>query len=165
MQRTMTEKDSFLQAFEREYETTRRVLEAYPPEKADLKPAEKSKRAIEVAWMLVLNQMVPVPVLENTLQPGSFPHAPKTWDELIPALDKAHRETMEKLARSGDQQWQGSTRMPIGPHKVGDLRAGDALWFFLHDTIHHRGQLTVYLRIAGGKVPSIYGPTADEPWT
>jgi uncharacterized damage-inducible protein DinB len=48
---------------------------------------------------------------------------------------------------------------------MGEMRVGDALWFFLSDTIHHRGQLTVYLRMAGGRLPSVYGPTADEPWT
>jgi uncharacterized damage-inducible protein DinB len=40
----------------------------------------------------------------------------------------------------------------------------DFLWFLLCDQIHHRGQLSVYLRMAGGKVPSIYGPSGDEPW-
>ena len=164
MQRTMTEKDMFLQTFEREYETTLRVLKAYPADKADLKPSEKSKKAIELAWMLVLNQMVLVPVLENKLEPGSFPPPPTSWNELVPAIENAHRDTKAKLAKSTEEQWNGATRMPVGPHKVGDLRTGDALWFFLSDTIHHRGQLTVYLRMAGGKVPSIYGPTADEPW-
>ncbi len=38
------------------------------------------------------------------------------------------------------------------------------LWMLLCDQIHHRGQFSIYLRMAGGKVPSIYGPTADEPW-
>jgi uncharacterized damage-inducible protein DinB len=40
----------------------------------------------------------------------------------------------------------------------------DILWIMLMDSIHHRGQLSVYVRMAGGKVPSIYGPSADEPW-
>ena len=42
--------------------------------------------------------------------------------------------------------------------------AFDVLWGILMDSIHHRGQFSVYLRMAGGKVPSIYGPSADEPW-
>jgi len=41
----------------------------------------------------------------------------------------------------------------------------DFLWFLLCDQIHHRGQLSVYLRMADGKVPSIYGPSGDEPWS
>jgi uncharacterized damage-inducible protein DinB len=47
---------------------------------------------------------------------------------------------------------------------MGDVPKVAFLWFILHDQIHHRGQFSVYLRIAGGKVPSIYGPSADEPW-
>jgi len=58
----------------------------------------------------------------------------------------------------------GTVRMPVGPKQVGDVRRGDALWMMLMDTVHHRGQLSVYQRIAGGKVPSIYGPSGDEPW-
>ena len=45
-----------------------------------------------------------------------------------------------------------------------DLRRLDVLWFLLNDQIHHRGQFSVYLRMAGAKVPSIYGPSKDEPW-
>jgi uncharacterized damage-inducible protein DinB len=51
-----------------------------------------------------------------------------------------------------------------GPGKKGDARAGDMAWVTLMDSINHRGQMVVYLRILGAKVPSIYGPSADEPW-
>jgi uncharacterized damage-inducible protein DinB len=47
---------------------------------------------------------------------------------------------------------------------MGDVRRLDFLWQILMDMVHHRGQFTVYSRIAGAKVPSIYGPSADEPW-
>lgn len=48
--------------------------------------------------------------------------------------------------------------------KMGSMRKLDLLRFMLNDHIHHRGQLSVYLRMSGGKVPSIYGPSKDEPW-
>jgi uncharacterized damage-inducible protein DinB len=47
---------------------------------------------------------------------------------------------------------------------MGELRVMDVLWFALMDQIHHRGQFSVYMRLTGAKVPSIYGPTADESW-
>jgi len=50
------------------------------------------------------------------------------------------------------------------PKTLGPITRMNWLWFLLHDQIHHRGQLSIYLRMAGGKLPSIYGPTADEPW-
>jgi uncharacterized damage-inducible protein DinB len=52
----------------------------------------------------------------------------------------------------------------VGPGKTGDIPLADFVNFMTHDQIHHRGQLSVYLRMAGGKVPAIYGPSADEPW-
>jgi uncharacterized damage-inducible protein DinB len=49
---------------------------------------------------------------------------------------------------------------------MGDWRAIDFIWYMvLLDHIHHRGQMSVYVRLAGGKVPSIYGPSGDDPWT
>jgi uncharacterized damage-inducible protein DinB len=56
-------------------------------------------------------------------------------------------------------------QFPVGPKKMGDMRRIDVLWSSLMDQVHHRGQLSVYLRLVGAKVPSIYGPTADEPWS
>ena len=164
MQNTMNEKDMFLQTFEREYQTTLRVLKAYPSDKADLKPSPKSKTAQQLAWMLALNQGVVIPALENKLDPSAMPAPPKTWSEVIPALETMHREAVARLERSTEEDWNRSIQMPVAPKTMGEVRTGEALWFFLHDTIHHRGQLTVYQRMAGGKVPSIYGPSADEPW-
>jgi uncharacterized damage-inducible protein DinB len=52
----------------------------------------------------------------------------------------------------------------VAPKTMGDLRCADVLWMLMMDSIHHRGQFSIYLRMADGKVPSIYGPSADEPW-
>jgi uncharacterized damage-inducible protein DinB len=162
--RTVSEKDLFLAAFQREAHTTLRVLLAYPPEKSELKPAEKSKNARELAWMLVLNQSVITPVLAADLKPGAFPKPPGTWAELIQAFEREHRAAIDKLEDADETSLGRSFPFPTGPKQMGEMKVGDALWYFLHDTIHHRGQLTVYSRLAGGTVPSIYGPTADEPW-
>jgi uncharacterized damage-inducible protein DinB len=51
-----------------------------------------------------------------------------------------------------------------GPKRVGEIPVSELIWFMLLDGVHHRGQFSVYLRAAGEKVPSIYGPTAHEPW-
>ena len=52
----------------------------------------------------------------------------------------------------------------VGPGQMADMRKADVMWFMMQDHVHHRGQFSVYLRLAGGKVPSIYGPSADENW-
>jgi len=52
----------------------------------------------------------------------------------------------------------------VGPKTPGELSVAQICWFMLHDSIHHRGQLSTYLRLMGAPVPSIYGPSAAEPW-
>jgi uncharacterized damage-inducible protein DinB len=52
----------------------------------------------------------------------------------------------------------------VAPKQTGDVRRVDVRWLMLMDGVHHRGPLSVYLRMADGTVPSIYGPSADEPW-
>jgi uncharacterized damage-inducible protein DinB len=47
---------------------------------------------------------------------------------------------------------------------MAEVRRADMLWLMLNDSIHHRGQFSIYLRLVGAKVPSIYGPSGDEPW-
>ncbi len=163
-QKTVTEKDMYLQAFENEYQITLKTLRAYPAEKSELKPAEKLKNARELAWVLVLNQMVVTPTIQGDLRPGAMPIAPKAWSEVLAAYENTHRDASAKLNQLTDDQMNRMIQMPVGPKQMGDVRIADALWMFLSDTIHHRGQISVYLRIAGGRLPSIYGPTADEPW-
>jgi uncharacterized damage-inducible protein DinB len=60
---------------------------------------------------------------------------------------------------------EGTVTFYVAKGVLGDMTVSDFAWFMLFDQIHHRGQLAVYVRMAGGKVPSIYGPSADEPWT
>lgn len=163
-QQTMTEKDMYVNAFEREYQTTLKVLRSFPSNKAELKAAPNMKPAREIAWMLVLNQMVPAGVMAGELDPTAMPPAPTNFDEVVTGFEKAHKEIMPRLHSISDTEWNGTIKMPVGPKQFADMRKGDALWFFLNDTIHHRGQFSVFVRAAGAKLPSIYGPTADEQW-
>jgi uncharacterized damage-inducible protein DinB len=88
----------------------------------------------------------------------------KEWAELLAAFDEQHKEMMELLNRVKEDELN-PVKFFTGPGKMADFPPLEFLWFILHDQIHHRGQFSVYLRMAGGKVPSIYGPSADEPWT
>ncbi len=161
---TMTEKDAFLASFEREYQTTLKVLKGYPADKSELKPAEKLKTARELAWMLVMNQMAMVAIVDGTLAPGSLPPAPASLSEVIAGFERAHRDAAARLAASTEAEWNATIHMPVGPKQTADVRRGDGLWMMHYDTIHHRGQFTVYTRIAGARLGSVYGPSADEPW-
>ncbi len=164
-QKTMTEKDQFLQTFGRECQTTLKLLKAYPAGKGDYKPHEKSRSATELGWNFVMEQGMVDMALKGKIdfsQP--MPKPPAQYADVIRAFENACRETTAKVSGASEEQLNKTVQFPIGPGKMGDFRAIDVLWTSLLDQIHHRGQLSVYLRLAGAKVPSIYGPTADEPW-
>ena len=88
-----------------------------------------------------------------------------TWDEVVAAFKHNHAALVKALESATDEDFTGTVKFYTAPKTIGDVPKLQFLWFMLCDQIHHRGQMTVYLRLAGGKVPSIYGPSADEPWT
>lgn len=161
----MAMKESYIETFNQEYATTARVLAAYPDAKLDLKPSEKSKTARDLAWTLAGGIHFLNMVVDGNIQfTGGEPPAPKTIAELIAALKSGQAAVVKKIEALTEADFGKPIKFPVGPGKMGDLARGAAMWGFLHDHIHHRGQFTVYLRLAGAKVPSVYGPTADEPW-
>jgi uncharacterized damage-inducible protein DinB len=161
---SLSELDAFRAAFTHEGGLTKRVLRAFPEANVDDRPAPSAQSPRELAWTLVLTMLVVDPILAGELSPAGLPQPPEDWNEILHTFDKTHEATEAKFANLGEAQMNGIVRMPIGPDKRGEVRCGDVLRLFLHDQIHHRGQLTVHLRMAGGKVPSIYGPSGDEPW-
>jgi uncharacterized damage-inducible protein DinB len=158
----------FLAVYEREHATTMRVLRAYPVDKLDLRPHPMCKTARELAWVFVLERGLGVMIYNdafaNEPPAGEAPPAPDDWEELLAALEKAHVDFAELIAAASNDDLQQIVHFFTGPQTLGEMRRIDNLWFLLHDQIHHRGQFSIYLRMAGGRVPSIYGPTADEPW-
>jgi len=164
-QKTASEKDMFLQSFQREAQTTLKLLRAYPAAKAEMKPAEKSRTARELAWVFVTEQGVVDMALKGKIDfSRPSPPAPTNFTDIITAFENAIRETVTKVTKASEEDLNKMIQFPVGPGKMGDFRKADVLWTTVQDQIHHRGQFSVYLRIAGGKVPSIYGPTADETW-
>ncbi len=162
----MTEREQYLDAFEREYQITLRVLKAYPEAKATLKFTERSTPANQVAWILVISQLVTEPILVvPKLESQPLPPPPEKWSALVEAFEKAHAEAAKRFIKLTDDVFQSPIELPSGPGgATATVRRADALWMMLFDTVHHRGQFSVYLRASGAKVPSIYGASGDEPW-
>lgn len=164
-QQTMTEKDQFLMGAQREYETTLRVLESYPADQLNFKPADSSQTAQQLMWTLCLNKLVVDNIIAGELVQGmDMPKPPSTKDELVAAFKKAHQNQMAKVKAMSDADFNGMMKIQTGKDQTSQVRRADALWFMAMDGIHHRGQFSVYLRMKGGHVPSIYGPSGDEPW-
>src|SRR5258706_15696291 len=162
-----TEREHYLATFEREYQTTLRVLRAYPANKNMYKPAERSSTATEIAWTLVISQFVTEPILvAPKLEPQAPPAAPTDWNTLVSTFEQAHRDASKRLTAMSEDVFKSTIVMMGGPGgATAPMRRAEVLWMMLSDTVHHRGQFSVYLRAVGGKVPSIYGPSGDEPWS
>lgn len=162
----ITPKQQFLDGLNREHATTLRVLKAYPGGKDDLRPAAKCRTARELAWMFVVEQALAEKSLTTGFDwsaPAPTPPPPATMAEVIAAFDNRHQQTVDLVSKK-DDNLTGTVQFPVAPKTLGDLPLGDFLWMMLSDQIHHRGQFSIYLRMAGGQLPSIYGPSADEPW-
>jgi uncharacterized damage-inducible protein DinB len=162
-------KQQFHEAFEREHERTVRVLRAYPDDQSDFKPHERSRTAREVAAPLALGlERLMVKALTTGFDwskpSGSPPPTPARMSEIADAVDQAKAKVVDALKNADEARLAGSVQFFVAPKKLGDYPTMDFLWFLLFDHVHHRGQLSVYLRMVG-TVPSIYGPSGDEPWT
>ena len=161
----MTEKDQLLGTMERELPTTLNVLKAYPAAKGDLRPHERCRTARDLAWTFVAEGFLADGALAGNIDLSQqTPPAPASMNEIITTYETRQRSLMEKIRKTPDTDLNKPIKFPTGPNRVSEMRRMDVLWTTVMDCVHHRGQFSVYLRMAGGKVPSIYGPTADEPW-
>lgn len=160
----MNEREMFLQTWEREYNTTLRVMQAYPSDKADIKPADKSKSARDLLWVFVSELSLIEGICKGQIDFMNMPKPPDAVAGIVPAYQAKQLQVMNQLKNMTEQEWNLTIPFMVAPKQMGQVKRGDLLWTMLLDSVHHRGQLSVYLRIAGAKVPSIYGPTADEPW-
>jgi uncharacterized damage-inducible protein DinB len=161
-------KQQFLTVYENEHAITMRVLRAYPLDKLELRPHAKCKTARELAWMFVLERGLGAKVFANAFATGTsggqMPPAPESWSDILGALEKAHTDFADLVRATPESELGEHVKFFTAPKQLGDVTRLDFAWFLLHDQIHHRGQFSIYLRMADAKVPSIYGPSADEPW-
>ena len=162
---TMTEKDQFINAWEREYGITSKLLKGYPAGKEDFRPAAKSRTARELAWIFMMEEKVIEAAAAGELTfTAPPPPPPVPVSEIVSMFEKSHREVLAKINATPASRLDATIKFPAGPGKMADTRVGQVFWNMLMDSIHHRGQWSVYLRMVGAKVPSIYGPSGDEPW-
>ncbi len=155
----------YLDAFKREFPTTLKVMEAYPPGKDDFKPHERSSSAVRLAHTFTIENFGVIQAIHGEFKiPPSFPPPPATVAEAAASYEQEAKTLIDAVEKMPESRLLETVAFFTGPGQTARIPVIDVLWFMLLDSIHHRGQLAVYIRMAGGKVPSIYGPTADEPW-
>jgi len=158
--------DSIAAEFDHEAGLSRRLLERVPEEKFDWKPHEKSmtmgrlsSHVAEVPqWLAVVMEL---DVFELDPAQKSFNTASRS--ELLESFDDSVKAAKEKMKGVSDEKMMGIWEMKAGGKTIVKMpRVAVLRSFILNHMIHHRGQLSVYLRLNDIPVPSIYGPSADE---
>ena len=149
---------NILPSFENEHRITTKILKAIPADKADYKPDANSMSAFDLAWLMVASETR----FMRTLPAGEFFTGPiekvKTMDEAVELYVENFRKDLAEIkVLTGEQlakiiDFRGFIQLP----------AVSYLSFSMSHGIHHRGQLSVYLRPMGAKVPSIYGESYDD---
>jgi len=153
----MDEQSLFTNFWTNESKTTRNVL-ARIPERSDYRPDPKSRTANEIAWQIVCEERMIIEALESGKVEWAPPPMPATMKEVLDAYDKQSEGMNQRWKALPAARWDGTLEF------FGSQRpASPMAWSFLFDIVHHRGQITTYLRPMGSTVPQIYGPSGDEP--
>ncbi|HOC18689.1 MAG TPA: DinB family protein [Vicinamibacterales bacterium] len=158
----MDHKALFMKYWEREAPATRKVLSRIP-EGSDYRPDPKSRTAREIAWLIVQEERALAEGLEKARLEWADVPAPATMKEVLEAYDRQHDDLTRRMNAVDAAVWEGKIPFMFGGQEVMSAPGYDNAWGFLLDMIHHRGQLSTYLRPMGSTVPQIYGPSADEP--
>lgn len=161
--------DEFLPEFDHEMQTTRALLERAPMDNASFKPHAKSRTlgalASHIANLPAYGAFV-VNQSEVDFAPDGKPRTPDeyhTTSELLAAFDSKVAATRAAIAKMPDSSLRDPWSLKRAGTPIFTLpRAAALRTFMLYHMIHHRGQLSVYLRQNDVALPSIYGPTADS---
>ena len=151
------EKALFTKFWTDESKTTHKVLSRIP-EGSDYKPDPKSRTAKEIAWQIVCEEKMIIDALESGKADWAPPPTPETMKAVVEAYGTQSADIERRWKALPADRWNGNLEF------FGQQRpASPMAWSFLFDIVHHRGQISTYLRPMGSTVPQIYGPSGDEP--
>jgi hypothetical protein len=159
----------FAAQLEREAAITRRPLERVPEGRPEWKPHEKSMPLGYLSTLVAqMSSWVAMAIDQDSLDlnpPGGKPYRPpaaSTTRELLQTLDDSVAKSRDALRRTSDEHLLTPWRLLVGGNVVMETPRYQVIADTFTHLAHHRGQLTVYLRLNGAPVPTIYGPTADD---
>lgn len=156
--------DLYIQELQAETPSTRKCLERIPPEVYDFKPHEKS---MNMGYLTLLVAEIPlwiVHIVEHGLVDfATFQHIkPDTTESLLQHFDENVKAAENALKNSSDEDFEGMFYLKNSGQVLSSDTKKDSVSSTLNHWVHHRGQLTVYMRLNDILVPSIYGPSADD---
>jgi uncharacterized damage-inducible protein DinB len=158
----MSPKEFFLKHWQTEASATRKVISRIPEDRSDYRSDPKARTAREIAWLIVREEAA----LVDGLEKGAFEWvevpSPGKMSEIVAEYDRKHDALTKRLQAIAGPRWEEKLPFVMGGQEVMRESGYEMAWGFLLDQVHHRGQLSTYLRPMGAKVPAIYGPSADE---
>ena len=162
----MSVSEQLLPEFDQEMAATRRVIERVPDDDPNWKPHPKSfsiaHLAQLIAWMPGwIGQTMAGTGLDLADGTG---YSNESTATLLSLFDENVRQAREAIAKATDSDYDVPWSLKMKGNVLFTLPRGVVVRQHISHLSHHRGQMTVYLRLRDVPVPSIYGPTADEPW-
>jgi hypothetical protein len=157
----MTTREFYVKRLEAELPMFLKTLKALPADRLDYKPHEKSPAAQQLVSTLSGEFAVCVDVVKA--RRGEWKDAPpQPLPTVITGFEQSFKTLVDLVSKLDDAGFDAKAEFYYGGKKANEMPISEFLWMCLFDAIHHRGQLSAYLRPMGGKVPAIYGPSADE---
>lgn len=159
----------FLSELDREHERSRRALEQVPEGRRDWKPHDRSMPFGYLTEIVAnIHSWVALAINQDELDlnpPGGPKYKPEpliTTEALLAGLEKATASAKSALAGATDERLMQPWRLLVAGTVVSEAPRHVMIRDILNHSAHHRGQMTVYLRLLGAKVPALYGPSADD---
>jgi uncharacterized damage-inducible protein DinB len=157
----MTNRDFFVHLCSTEFPRTLGVLKATPADQLEYRPHGRSRSAQELIGHIIgheqdLLELAETGVINHRIQ---VPFA--SLEEAVTLVTEAHEAAKPKLSAVADADWDAIGQFRVQGNVIFEAPRRELAWLLLLDAVHHRGQLSTYLRPMGGTVPSIYGPSAD----
>ena len=154
----------YLRELESEERATRECLAEVPMDQPKYKPREKS---MELGYLAILTGDIPrwiqYIIEKNVVDFGTYPqNHPTSTDELLTMFDENMELARKALRSLKDEDLQKEFQLRQGDKLLMATPLGESVSSAINHMVHHRGQLTVYLKLLGKKIPSIYGPSADS---
>ena len=139
-----------------------RVLKAVPQGRLDYRPDPKARTAAALAWFLAAEEAALISLLDTGTIAWKEEAPLASIDAIITTFERNAAAVDERLARLDEAGWEKNGRFLMEGAPAWEDTVGQFVWGFLFDAVHHRGQLSTYLRPMGSKVPSICGPSGDD---
>lgn len=157
-------REYFTQCFKNEKPIFLKVMKAVPVDQGSYTPHPRSTTAVDLLWLLAAELEDACTLVDTGEVNYVYRPAPGVAEAI--AAYETHAAAFEtRLAALDDAKWTAPARLLMDGKPMWETTLGEMLFGFHFDAIHHRGQISSYLRPMGAKVPSIYGPSGDDPGT